>query len=486
MKRQAVVPSLPALLLISIFLELSAAPPVPPRIDARELYDWCKYLSQPRFEGRLTGHPGFVEAARWAGKKFEEWGLRPLDPDSGHLQPFPVSYTLIDEAEMTLLLPGPAAEGAAAKLVEKPLRPRLDFLPYFFSGSGARETGVVFAGWGISAPEIGYDDYAGLDVRDKFVFCVQGSPDPADPSYIPYNRHLVRQKTARDKGAAGLFYIQTAIVGSPNGEWQAGFLPGVVSTAVADSLMGEKGLTWAKTLDAMKTFRRPLSFPLKARVRYAVRSRHFDPSTGYNVVGWLPGSDPAHRGEFLVIGGHLDHLGRHLGETYYGANDNASGSAVVLGLAKAFSHLSKRPKRSVIFVLFGGEEMTLAGSRHFVDHPPAALTTFDAMLNFDMNGVGAGLTCYHSPDGAELVATLKRADETSRLLGELDEARVTTPSGSDYAAFGLKKVPFLSFFSNNFEGQFHVPEDTFYRVNPDIMADIARVAFRTAYLRADR
>jgi Zn-dependent M28 family amino/carboxypeptidase len=177
-------------------------------------------------------------------------------------------------------------------------------------------------------------------------------------------------------------------------------------------------------------------------------------------------------------------LGRHLGETYYGANDNASGSAVVMGLAKAFSRLPKPPKRSVLFILFGGEEMNLAGSRFFVEHPPASLKAFDAMLNFDMNGVGAGLTCYFSTNGAELVATLKLADEKSRLLGELDEA--TTPSGSDYAAFLLKGIPFLSFFSNNFEGKYHIPEDTYYQVNPDIMADIARIAYRTAARWAER
>ncbi|HOW86714.1 MAG TPA: M28 family peptidase [Candidatus Aminicenantes bacterium] len=410
--------------------------------------------------------------------------MRPIDPVSGFLQEFPVSYTLVDEAEMVLRLPGKAASGSEPEFVEKRLAPRKDFLPYFFSGSAAREAGLVFVGWGISAPEIGYDDYAGLDVRGQYVLCVQGSPNSSDPAFAPYNRHLVRQKTAREKGAAGLLYIQAAIVGSPNGEWQADFLPGVISTAVADTLFAERGLTNAQVTQSLRSFGRPLSFPLRARLRYTVRARHFDQAKGYNVVGWIPGSDPALRGEYLVIGGHLDHLGRHLGETYYGANDNASGSAVVLGLARALSRRARPLKRSVVFVLFGGEEMNLAGSRYFVDHPPAALKAFDAMFNFDMNGVGSGLACYHGAGAAELVAALRQADEGTKLLRQLDEA--TTPSGSDYAAFLLKKIPFLSFFSDNFEAKFHIPEDTCYQVNPDIMADIARVALRAAILRADR
>ena len=387
---------------------------------------------------------------------------------------------------MTLILPGKMSASDASKPEEKALAARKDFLPYFFSGSASREAEVVFAGWGISAPEAGYDDYAGLDVKGKFVVCFQGSPDPANTALIPYNRHLVRQKVAREKGAAGLFYVQTSLVGSPNGEWKEDFLPGVISMDVADALLAEKGVSAAKTLEAMKVFGRSLAFPLKARIRYSVRSRHFGDAIGYNVVGFIPGSDPRLRGDFLVIGGHLDHLGRQLGEIYPGANDNASGSAVVMGLAKAFSRLPRGPKRSVVLILFGGEEMSLAGSRYFVDYPPDGLKAFDAMFNFDMNGVGDGLTCYNSPGADNLIAALRRADEPGHLLRELDEAHVTSPSGSDYAAFGLKGIPFLSFFSNNFEGKYHAPEDTAYQVNPDIMADIAGVAYRTALSWADR
>lgn len=485
MKKRATV--IIALLVLFPLLTVGRSVPsaVPGKaISADELYSWCKFLSGPQFAGRLTGHEGYAAAARWAAEKMRDLGLKPAYPGQGFLQPFPCAYTLVDSAEMTLLVPDKSAGEGASKAAERVLVPREDFLPYFFSGSGSVEVEAVFVGWGISAPELGYDDYAGIDVKGKFVFCFQGTPRPSDPAFGPHNRHLVRQKTAREKGAAGIFYIQTAIVGSTNGDWKADFFPGVVSESVGDTLLAERSVTSAAVRQALKTYARPLSFPLKTRVRYAVQSTHIEKATTFNVVGILPGSDPKLRGEFLVIGGHLDHLGRQLGKTYYGANDNASGSAVVLGLAKAFSLLPSRPKRSIVFVLFAGEEMGLAGSRFFVDNPPPSLKTFGAMFNFDMNGVGNGLTCYRSRNGAELVAALQRADQPTRLLGDLEEA--TTPSGSDYAAFLLKEIPFLSFFSNNFETKYHVPEDTYYQVNPDIMADIAGVAFRTAMLWADR
>ncbi len=454
-------------------------------VRGEDVYAWCKYLARPEFAGRLTGTDEYAQAARWAGDRFKEWGLRPVDSKAGFVTPFPCAYTLIDAAEMTII-PPPAAPGATERSGEKKLVTRKDFLPYFFSGAGSLEAEVVFAGWGISAPELGYDDYAGLDVKGKFVVCFQGAPPSMAKSLAPVNRHRVRQKTARAKGAAGIFYIQSELVGSTNGEWDTAFFPGLISSGTADLLFAERGMNSAKTLEALKAFERPLSFALKSKIRYRVEARHFDKATGYNVACYIPGSDPGLRGEVLVIGGHLDHLGRHLGEVYPGANDNASGSATVLGLARVFQKLPRHPKRTIIFVLFGGEEMGLLGSSHFVDHLPPFVTKVEAMFNFDMNGVGEGLTVYITPGADDLRDALNQADAKAKILRDVLEVNVKNPSGSDYASFVLKDVPILSFFSNNFEAKYHVPEDTIDQINPKIMEALANEAFRTALLRADR
>jgi hypothetical protein len=460
-----------------------APPPAEAPVRGTDIYAWCKFLAGPEFAGRLTGTPEYARAARWAASKFKEWGLRPLESAPEFLLPFPCSYTLVDKAELTVLAQAGADSHAPE---EKPLVLGQDFLPYFFSGSGRVEAEAVFAGWGISAPDLGYDDYAGLDVKGKIVLCFQGVPASRAAALVEHNRHRSRQKTARTKGAAGIFYIQTGVAGSPNGEWDPSFLPGVLSLSAADRLFAEKNTTAVAAREALRTYERPISFTFRTKLRLAVESRHFESAQGFDAVGFLSGSDPALRGEVLVVGGHLDHLGRHLGRTYLGAQDNASGSAVVLALAKALRALPKAPRRSILFVLFGGEEMNYLGSQALAESLPPWVKKVDSMFNFDMNGVGSGVTVYITPGATALREALGRADAPVRILGDVLEINTKNPSGSDYVPFVLRGIPILSFFSNNFEARIHVPEDTIYQINPDMMADLANEAFRTIRILADR
>ena len=169
-------------------------------ISPAEAYDIVKTLARPEYAGRLTGHPGYTAAAQWAAKKLAAWGLKPISGKDGYLQPYASPYTVIDKAEMTILLPdGPPDPAKAPAYKEMKLVPEKDFLPLLYSDSGDRTAETVFAGWGISAPEIGYDDYAGLDVKGKFVLCFRGTPDN-DPKYQHYDEHRTRMKTATGQG----------------------------------------------------------------------------------------------------------------------------------------------------------------------------------------------------------------------------------------------------------------------------------------------
>jgi hypothetical protein len=176
-------------------------------ISASEAYDIVKTLASPEFAGRLTGHPGYTAAAQWAARKLDSWGLKPVSGKDRYLQPYPSPYTVIDKAEMTILLPeGKPDAGKAPSFKEMKLVPEKDFLPLLYSDSADRTAETAFAGWGISAPDIGYDDYAGLDVKGKFVICFRGTPD-ADKKYQVHDEHRTRMKAARDKGALGIIYI---------------------------------------------------------------------------------------------------------------------------------------------------------------------------------------------------------------------------------------------------------------------------------------
>jgi hypothetical protein len=455
-------------------------------ISPSEAYDIVKTLASPEFAGRLTGHPGYTAAAQWAARKLESWGLKPVSGRDRYLQPYPSPYTVIDKAEMTILLPeGKPDAGKAPSFKEMKLVPEKDFLPLLYSDSGDRTAEMVFAGWGISAPDIGYDDYAGLDVKGKFVICFRGTPD-ADRKYQVHDEHRTRMKAARDKGALGIIYISADMASNSNGDWLEGFTPAMISEKVMDVFLKEINSTSADLKKSLTTFKRPVSFPLQAKIRLAVASRHFPQGVGYNVVGYIEGSDPKLRRECVVIGGHFDHNGMHMGLLFPGADDNASGSATVMEAGKALAGLARKPKRSIVIALFGGEELGLQGSTWFAEHVPGPFDKVVGMLNFDMTGEGDGLWGAASAEPAAFGKTIEEADKPVKVVRGLNVIRGVGVRGSDFAPFFQKGIPSASLGSNGPHLSYHQTGDTIYRINPDIMADAAKVAFLAAYAWADR
>jgi hypothetical protein len=293
-------------------------------------------------------------------------------------------------------------------------------------------------------------------------------------------------KTAKDKGALGIIYIYDEIASNPNGDWIEGFTPAEVSAKVADMILKERNIAAADLRKDLTTYKRPLSFPLSVKARLRVEARPYPQGIGYNVVGRVEGSDPTLRKECLVIGGHFDHNGLHMGLLFPGADDNASGSAAVMEIAEAFARLSRKPKRSVVFVLFGGEEMGLQGSEYFAAHLPSGIDKIDAMFNFDMVGEGDASGLGYSAEFPELKDVLEAANRQVNTLRGSYPIRGVGVRGSDFAPFHQKGIPCVSFHSNGPHLYYHQTGDTIYRINPDIMADIARLAFLGAYARADR
>ncbi len=455
------------------------------RISGPEAYSFVKKLASPEFAGRLTGHEGYTAAAEWAAGVFRSWGLKP-GGKGGFLQPYPSSISVIKNAEMSVFLPdGKSGPGREQSFREIKLVPQEEFLPLLFSDSGDRTGGTVFAGWGISAPELGYDDYAGLDVKGKFVFCFRGTPD-GDKKYQEYDEHRTRMKTALDKGALGIIYIYPEVVSNPNGDRLKGFTPAIVTDKVMDSILKEIGSSTAELKKSLQGFKRPISFPLRARVGLKVEAEYFPDAVGYNIIGYVEGRDPKLRGECIVIGGHFDHNGLHMGLLFGGADDNASGSATVMETARAFASLKSKPRRTLVFVLFGGEEQGLEGSQYFADHPPSFIKRMDAMFNFDMTGEGDGLGGAVSLGADDLRKNIEDADRTVKIIRNLGAIRDIGVRGSDHAAFHAKGIPVAVFGSNGPHLAYHQTGDNIFRINPDIMAEAARLAFLASYYRADR
>ncbi len=436
-------------------------------------YNHCKLLSHPRFGGRYPGTAEFTAAAEWTAGRFREWGLKPGGPDGSYLQPYPSPYSIIQEASLTI--DGTELEAGS------------DFLPLLFSDSGDVTAGLVFVGWGISAPELGYDDYAGVDVEGKLVLSFRGTPDPDEKGFIDHDHHRTRMLRAKEKGAAGLFYIYEKVNANPNGDRVEGFLPATITDKAADGLFEPHGISAADLRRQLRKTKKPRSFPLESTARLSVKADYHPNATAYNVLAWIEGSDPELRGEFIVIGAHLDHCGRHMDLLFAGADDNGSGSSCVLEIAEAFGRLERPPRRSVLLALFGSEERGLIGSQHLVDNLPSMVGTIDTMLNMDMVGEGEGTGCVCTPGNPEQKNAVEKADAFVGTVRRISEFRGPPGvRGSDHASFRKKGIPAMAFWSNGPHLHYHQTGDTIYRINPDMLADMSRLVFLTAFFLADR
>lgn len=459
-----------------------------PAITPEDVLQHVRYLAHDELEGRAAGTPGAELAARYIAAWFAHVGLKPLG-DRG---------TFLQEFEFTAgarLGPQNACRAWVGGR-EQELELHRDFLPLPFSTSGTVEGEVVFAGYGIQAPQAGYDDYAGLEVKDKVVLVLRSSPAPLS-RYAPLRS---KARTARSLGAKAILFF-TGPASQPQdevgpfeaaeGRFDAGLPAAFLSRRVAAEWLRAGGIedvaAWQERVAQGPS---PDSRPLpQVRVRLTcdvVKERR----RTSNVVGLLEGQDPQARQEYVVIGAHYDHVGRgeyggargRQGEIHNGADDNASGTAGVIELAEFFASQPQRPERSLLFVAFGAEEIGLLGSSHFVNHPPVPLERIRAMINLDMIG--------RSPDGSVQVLGALTAEEWPEIV-QVAGREVEVPlkmgssfvGGSDHQPFQNRGIPILFFFTG-LHPQYHTPEDDPERIQPQhearILELVARIVRRVA------
>lgn len=448
-------------------------------ITAGDLFEIEKVLVSPEMEGRLAGTEGYNRSARWAAERFREWGLKPVY-GSDYFQPFTVAYNEMRETALSLFLPG--TEG---KMEVRELQIYKDFCPTLYSGFADKEAEVVFAGFGISAPDLGWDDYAGLEVAGKIVAFMGGTPRLEGKDFSRYSPRHGRLVNAQKHGAAGILLVGRAVV-SGNGQYVEGLPMVMVGDDVARLLFSGKGYD-VRTVESLLRDGRPISFATGVKARLKAMGRHHQSAATCNVVAMLEGSDPILKDEYLLFGGHLDHLGPWP-VLHPGANDNASGSAVVLGLARAFSRLQTRPKRSIVFALFGAEELGLLGSRHMAGHLPASPSRMILMSNHDINGVGKAIHVAGGVTYPDLYKLMEAANARYNFGAGLSASEISPVDGnSDYAPFLEKGIPAYNIgVRGGAGGGIHTAEDSIYTITPKIMEDIVRLFFAAGFLYADR
>ena len=469
-----------------------------------------KFLSSDDLGGRGNGTPGLERAAEYIAAQFKSAGLQPGGKNGTWFQPFEL-VTGLTVGEGNRLTVSSGRQSISFTLGET-------FLPLSATANGktrapsAQVIGapVVFAGHGISAPSLNYDDYAGVDVHGKAVLIFTHEPQEHDDksrfdgrSFTSHVSLMNKAMTARHKGAKLLL-----IVSDPTHERDeapfAGFVRdpqaedyGIPVLRVHRSRIAPLLEAWgldavAKEIDAAGEPRSRVLDGKADYVEHLTKTRR----TVRNVIGVLPGSDPARKDEAVVVGAHYDHLGlggRHsmnpnlAGQIHNGADDNASGTAAIIEMARAAAASRDRFGRTVVFVAFAGEELGLIGSAQYVNDPPVPVDSTTAMLNLDMVGRPRGRIMISGLETAPAIdEDLKAA---AAVIEGLEIRRFQEGAGvgsSDDTSFLLKKVPAVAFFSG-FHSDYHRPTDDWLHIDDAGAARVASLAYElTARLSSRR
>ena len=444
-------------------------------------------LSSPAFNGRQAGSADDLGSAQWVAQELMLAGVQlPLidnkgivlpSPGSGKEEPIGIMASMISTP---LIGPDPIVRtGSADQLVTAQLSK--DYLPVFDSPSADLQGQVVFVGYGIVDPAQGIDDYAGVDVKNCIVLFLRGKPDHY-PS--PVN-HTDKVHFARDRGAVAYltatgpiispYEIRRGATGRPSALYgqlspdQA--LPGAwISTELAKTLLAGSGEE--SNPDRLRALQEELNNAPSARSRLTHRyaSLHWKTTIAdgvlTNVVGMIPGTGP----EAIIIGAHRDHFGRPAGLWFPGADDNASGTAIVLEVARALGKLGLRPQRSILFLSFSGQERDVLGARLYTSRPVIPLGSTKAMINIDHVGTGDRVLTLRVTELKK--STLKEAGWATGLVNKLDYYGFL-PDGDD-EPFKEAGIPTISIASGGVHPHLHQPTDTADTINPEILRPIAR------------
>ncbi len=444
-------------------------------IQSQPLYDYVRELASEKYGGRLTGTEEYNLCARWVAGLFQKWGLQPAGDKGTYFQAFPDPYTLVFPG-CELVLNIPWKDG----LIKKSYRYEDEFIPGGTSASGEITAEVVYVGYGLSALELGYDDYQGVDVRGKIVLMEREVPVEPDKDpelfkkWRPYSFHQYKLETADDKGARGLIYNYGPI-GNPNNSYREGFIYSHVGPAVVDDIFAGTGRNHKEVVEKIARTLKPQSFATGKIMTIKNVTQHHPEGIGLNVLAVLPGSDPVLKDEVLIVGAHLDHLGR-LWELMPGASDNASSVAVMLGLAEALSRCEVKPRRSVMFIAFGAEEQGVVGSEYYVSHPFFPLDRTMAFINMENAGSGDKLNILAGKNFPALWSYLDRANQKyiHRIMTASAFANIARPR-QDTARFLWKGVPSVTLSSQGGRTYYHITKDDISTITPEIMEDAAQL-----------
>ena len=465
-------------------------------ITAKEIIGHITYLASDAMRGRASGSKEIIIAANYIKDEFKLFGLKPLFKNS-----FFQEYSFISDVKASKN----NALSFNIKGKEMKLKYEKDFIAAPFSGTSKSKAKLVFAGYGISAPKLNYDDYKDLDVKGKIVIVMRNNPEYDNPhsEFDKFSSLRLKATLAKEKGAAGIIFVNGYLPKDSSDDlikFKYDRADGVKDFSVVhakrnfiDKICEAENLNFAQHQKMMKdsnsegSFRKTASFQFtKSSAQLTTEIKEVEAKT-LNVCGYLEGTDPKLKDEYLVIGAHYDHLGMGGDGSLYkgkdeqihnGADDNASGTSGVLELAEKFASIKNQLKRSIIFVTFSGEELGLLGSNYFVNHPPVPVVKMVTMLNLDMVGrlnAENTLTVYGTGTSSKWKDLLNEKNSTSFKLAFNDEGF----GPSDQSSFYGKSIPVLFFFTG-VHSDYHRPTDDANLINSNGEEKVLNYVFDVA------
>jgi hypothetical protein len=485
MKYLAIILIITTILSQLIFAQVSNS-----EITSAEIKEHISFLASDELKGRYTGTEECFEAAEYIENEFKSLGLQPFF-DNNYMQVFP----FIADVELT--------DDNVLEIIseEKTFQPHLfdEFITISYSGKINTEGSLVFAGYGISAPDIDYDDYDGIDVEDKIVLVLREHPEMNVPhsKFDDYSSLRKKATVARDKGAAAIIFVNGYNPYKDEDELvrlkydQAGSVSGFgivnVKRAIVEKLFEMKELNLKEIQNTINDSLEPFSFEFNdINVNISTDVKHVVVDS-WNVAGYLKGNDPELKNEYIIIGAHFDHLGMGENNSLYtgdepqihnGADDNASGTAGLLELAEKFSVHKDELKRTVLFAAFSGEEEGLLGSAYFADNMPVTTGDVAMMINMDMIGRlndENSLIVYGTGTSSNLEDVLNKNNSYEFVLTFNDEGY----GPSDHSSFYGKKIPVLFFFTGTHE-DYHRPSDDTEKINFDGEEQVLKYVYDVA------
>ena len=427
-------------------------------VDAQRAHDAVVELASPAYAGRRTGTPGEAQAAAWIASQFKAIGLEEPPGYKDYLATYNAPLYVVSS------FTGIKATGTRG---ESFLGDRGMAMPY--AGSGSVEVDAVLAGFGVQMT--GYDEYAGLDVAGKVVVLLRYS---APTRSVPESQTYLAAKvgSAAAQGAAGVLILDMPSAANPfdmHGQFVSALPDAPVSALV--SLAGARSLFWAAGLSFDDIAEQAwagqvVSRDLDLKVSFGITASWNPNATSFNVAGVLAGTDDTRP---IMVCSHFDHLGTdRSGAMYPGADDDASGVAVMLEMVRSMVSLGAVPPVSIWFVAFSGEEEGLLGSAAFVTAAPELAESLSAVLDLDMMRSTSGLGVAIDPSDQAIMAAVSGAIQDGASL-----AVIPWTGGSDHETFSRLGVPSCMFSAHGREAQW-------YHATTDTAEDLPAAALGTA------